>query len=31
PRVGDYITKAHAQLPINSKMAKFAEKVLEQK
>ncbi|CAF1007658.1 unnamed protein product [Adineta steineri] len=31
PRVGDYITKAHAQLPINSKMAKFAGKVLEEK
>ncbi|CAF1209864.1 unnamed protein product [Adineta steineri] len=31
PRVGDYITRAHAQLPLNAKMAEFAGQVLEQK
>ncbi|CAF1256980.1 unnamed protein product [Adineta steineri] len=31
PRVGDYITKAHTQLPLNNKVAKFGGKVLEQK
>ncbi|CAF1209918.1 unnamed protein product [Adineta steineri] len=31
PRVGDYIAKAHAQLPFNNKIAKFGGKVLEQK
>jgi len=31
PEIKDYIVKAHAQLPINNKIASFGGKVIEQK